>query len=162
MRTCNRNEVKQVQKRLKEVEYTLHGKRFCDIFMIIYNNILRWVLCGLKFNIWENISLKKEHLLHSVSLLFPSGCSSELGRQGGKQTIYIGTMCSSLTNIVHEVMHALGFMHEHQRPDRDTFIEIIWKNIIPGKLHEQWLLIISSYCQMMVKLPSRDRVELVT
>ncbi|XP_064629864.1 zinc metalloproteinase nas-6-like [Lineus longissimus] len=67
-----------------------------------------------------------------IHFLISSGCSSDLGRQGGRQTITIGNTCSSPTNIVHEVLHALGFMHEHQRPDRDEFIEIVLGNIQPG------------------------------
>lgn len=33
--------------------------------------------------------------------------------------------------VLHELMHVLGFMHEHTREDRDEFVEIHWDNIIP-------------------------------
>jgi len=33
--------------------------------------------------------------------------------------------------IVHEFLHALGSWHEHQRPDRDQYVQINYENIIP-------------------------------
>jgi hypothetical protein len=31
--------------------------------------------------------------------------------------------------ILHELGHILGLMHEHQRPDRDNYISVLWDNI---------------------------------
>lgn len=55
---------------------------------------------------------------------------SQLGRVGGKQIInmpqkefatHVG--CKMKHVILHETAHALGFMHEHQRSDRDSFVK---------------------------------------
>ena len=34
---------------------------------------------------------------------------------------------------VHELVHALGFVHEHTRPDRDSFVSVNFDNIKKGK-----------------------------
>ncbi|XP_065205606.1 zinc metalloproteinase nas-13-like [Planococcus citri] len=61
-----------------------------------------------------------------------SACNSMFaGRQGGGQYINIGG-CEREFSIIHEIMHALGFAHEHQRMDRDKYIEVRYNNIIAG------------------------------
>ena len=40
---------------------------------------------------------------------------------------------SGLTVPVHELLHTLGFVPEHTRPDRDDFISINYDNIEPGE-----------------------------
>ena len=66
-----------------------------------------------------------------VRLVRGSGCSSSVGRKGGQQTISLGKGCENLGIIIHELMHAIGFYHLHQRHDRDDYLRVHWKNILP-------------------------------
>nr|XP_057911992.1 blastula protease 10-like [Doryrhamphus excisus] len=60
------------------------------------------------------------------------GCASYVGIIGGKQDLHVGRFCK-VGNIVHEVLHALGFYHEHTRPDRMNYITIMSENIMKGR-----------------------------
>lgn len=35
--------------------------------------------------------------------------------------------------VLHELMHVLGFWHEHSRADRDRYIRVNWNEILPGE-----------------------------
>ncbi|KAK3750852.1 hypothetical protein QZH41_020240, partial [Actinostola sp. cb2023] len=59
------------------------------------------------------------------------GCYSPIGRQGGLQKLAVGEGCEYKGTIMHEIMHALGFFHEHSRFDRDKYVKILWWNIEP-------------------------------
>ena len=62
-------------------------------------------------------------------------CFSYIGRirDSNGQELSIGTNCAVLSVIVHEVLHALGFIHEHTRQDRDDYVIINATNIQSGK-----------------------------
>ncbi|MGZ3745097.1 MAG: M12 family metallopeptidase [Pseudobdellovibrionaceae bacterium] len=55
-------------------------------------------------------------------------CKSYVGRVGGKQPLWIAPGCQP-EDIAHEIMHALGFVHEQNRLDRDQFIRLFPENI---------------------------------
>lgn len=79
-------------------------------------------------------------------------CSGNVGyHHNGSMDLYLITSnCQTRGIIQHEFLHALGFWHEHTRPDRENYITILWDNIIPGEyvkfnhflyLHTKTLLI---------------------
>uniref|UniRef100_A0A914CV83 Metalloendopeptidase n=1 Tax=Acrobeloides nanus TaxID=290746 RepID=A0A914CV83_9BILA len=53
---------------------------------------------------------------------------------GGRQLISLGDGCVYDFIIWHEVLHVLGLEHEHQRPDRDNHIKVIYQNVEPDKM----------------------------
>uniref|UniRef100_A0A1B0G546 Metalloendopeptidase n=1 Tax=Glossina morsitans morsitans TaxID=37546 RepID=A0A1B0G546_GLOMM len=76
----------------------------------------------------------KEHTNYIYFTKTDYGCSSEVGKRGiSRQNILISPDCENFGNILHELGHALGFYHEHARPDRDDYIVVHHDNIDRGK-----------------------------
>uniref|UniRef100_A0A8C3VY49 Metalloendopeptidase n=1 Tax=Catagonus wagneri TaxID=51154 RepID=A0A8C3VY49_9CETA len=69
-----------------------------------------------------------------ISIVPMSGCFSSIGRSGGMQVVSLGPSCLQRGRgiVLHELMHVLGFWHEHSRADRDRYIRVNWNEIVPG------------------------------
>ncbi len=86
---------------------------------------------GLRF---EPISATTPSSVDHVYFVKGVGCSSSVGRQGGRQFVVLEGGCG-LSGVIHELGHAIGFWHEQSREDRDTFVEILWNNIQSGEAY---------------------------
>ena len=76
--------------------------------------------------------LQKDYILFK-KLDHGSICSSIVGRQesGGRQHVNLTDECVERNTVLHELMHVLGFQHEHTRHDRDKHIQINLDHVRP-------------------------------
>jgi hypothetical protein len=71
---------------------------------------------------------------HYIKIVEGSGCYSYLGHTSGpSQPLSLARGCLLNGRIQHEIMHALGFVHEQNRPDRDQYVQIKFDNIQQGR-----------------------------
>jgi len=97
---------------------------------------ISFVSC-IKFVKWDG---KRKDYIHFHPDKKRLGCWSYIGRQNKRQQLSLqqpnekdcNCFCSP-GRAMHEIMHALGFYHEHARADRDKYIKIIKKNVRKGK-----------------------------
>lgn len=61
-----------------------------------------------------------------------SGGNSYVGVKGGQQFLNVGATSWNRGTLCHEIGHVLGFIHEHQRSDRDAYVTILTQNATDG------------------------------
>ncbi|CAI5442724.1 unnamed protein product [Caenorhabditis angaria] len=65
-----------------------------------------------------------------VRIVDLGSCSSPIGRQEiGQQDISLTKNCWGMGTAIHELMHAIGIEHTQSRSDRNSYLDILYKNI---------------------------------
>ena len=131
---------------------------------VIKNYILYWPNCKVPYEISSNFSSSQieniEYALKIISeyssLEFVKASSKDFHKiyiykdgKAGMSSDRIGMNPDGINkihlddsfnygNVMHEIMHCLGFFHEQKRSDRDEHIKILWDNIIDDYKYEQY------------------------
>ncbi|GIY92499.1 zinc metalloproteinase nas-6 [Caerostris extrusa] len=63
------------------------------------------------------------------------GCFFSKGGHN-RPRLSLGMGCESFGTILHELLHAIGFEHEHNKPGRDKYVRIHWENIRRGNVSQ--------------------------
>ena len=68
-----------------------------------------------------------------------SGCNATVGYRDGRHenSVSIGSDCD-VSEAIHEFGHVVGFYHEHNRNDRDEYVEVFFENIFESA-HTQFI-----------------------
>ncbi|CAJ0585356.1 unnamed protein product, partial [Mesorhabditis spiculigera] len=106
---------------------------FCPQYTSQQKQIIRSSLRGMeKISCFRFVERKSEK--DYVFIVPLDGCYSYVGRIGGGQLMSLSLDCLADFIIWHEMMHAIGFEHEHQRPDRDNHLTVKYENVIPAQM----------------------------
>lgn len=85
--------------------------------------------------------------MNFVKIINGSGCTSSVGNlKQGEQDLTLSPRCG-WGNIVHELLHTLGFYHMHTSIERDKFVNINYSNIQPDsvKLFDKYTAYVSMF-----------------
>lgn len=83
------------------------------------------------------VPAEEEDLAHVLITPGVGGCNAVPGYNAAPGYVSVVHLhppdcISRIGHVLHEIMHVLGFYHEHQRLDRDAHIEVHYDNILPG------------------------------
>ncbi|RLG45242.1 MAG: hypothetical protein DRN81_02360 [Thermoproteota archaeon] len=81
------------------------------------------------------IFLPKVNWKPHITFVPGNGYSAYLGMPYWNSRVKIDKEVCGIRGIKHELGHVIGLIHEHERPDRDQYIDIKWENIREGKFH---------------------------
>ncbi len=121
-----------------QVYYTFHSS-------ITSEQATAWVEAAENWPLYANVTFIPRTSQANYISVFPSTSNSSfVGMIGGAQNMEIASWDSEFI-IAHEIGHALGMCHEHSRPDRNSYVTILFENIQEGKEHNFELRVADVY-----------------
>lgn len=129
-----------------DLKKTTSGAGLTDVsirwpYGVVYYNINRGIANQEKFleamKEWETktdiVFLERTDQENYIEFMPDANSNySYLGMIGGRQEIHICDR-GNVGTVIHEIGHAMGLIHEHSRPNRDSYVKINWDNIVPDK-----------------------------
>jgi hypothetical protein len=113
-----------------EIPYYFSGEFSLTEVETIQNAMKTWEsVCGVTF-----IQVTPRSSAYEIRRTdYTTQWSSTIGENNVQCYMYFGTGSQSeqYGHCLHELGHCIGFLHEHQRPDRDSYIIIHWENVWP-------------------------------
>lgn len=108
--------------RINPVPYTFDAASFANDN---YAASARFYLLAAMTKVSERTSLRFEETEQpgdKITVVGANECASHVGQQ--EVTMSLGSCSGNAGYVTHELGHALGLWHEHQRADRDKYIEV--------------------------------------
>lgn len=66
-------------------------------------------------------------------------------------SLIVALDCLRKFNVMHELMHGIGFWHEQQRDDRDQYVNVFYENLIASIIMSK-LEMVQGYLIMLLIL----------
>lgn len=114
------------------IPYYLTGEYSNDEIDAISQAMQSWEeSCG----VWFQMVTPRTYAYEIIKTLNSNTWASSIGENNVYNHMYFGTGGGELGHVRHELGHCLGLIHEHQRPDRDQYVDIVWEKIFPEYAH---------------------------
>lgn len=111
-----------------EIPYYLSGDFSNEDIENLVRSMEMWEnACGVRF-----IEVTPRSYAYEIIRIHEKNCwASSIGENNVNNHMFFCDSADSLNHILHELGHCIGLLHEHQRPDRDTYVMVLWEKILP-------------------------------